>query len=226
MPKGIFQRKKKNIIGQRFGRLLVLKEVKGKNNQRYFSCQCDCGKLKDIRMTNLTSGITISCKCYQIEQSTKSSRISSLKHGFCTNGRIDRFYSIYKKLFQRCNAIGCAQYKWYGDRGIKVCKRWEKFDNFKIDMYGSYIQHVKVFGEKNTTIDRINVNSNYAPKNCQWATLREQGNNKRSSRFINFNGFNLTLANWSRKLNIKQSTLSQRINQYNWTIKRAFTTKP
>lgn len=73
-------------------------------------------------------------------------------------------------------------YKYYGGRGIKLCTRWEEFENFKLDMYQSYLLHQRVFGSKNTSIDRIDVDGNYEFPNCRWATRQEQMANRRITK--------------------------------------------
>lgn len=90
-----------------------------------------------------------------------------------------RFYKIWADMKYRCNNPNCKAYDNYGGRGIKVCLSWDIYENFKKDMFEDYNKHVLEFGEKQTTLDRIDVNSNYEPSNCRWATCKEQRINVR-----------------------------------------------
>lgn len=190
----------RDIIGEKFGRLKAIKffEKKNKNNSDYWLWKCDCGNEKVILKTHVTSGSIVSCGCYQLEKTTK--------HGLHKT----RFYNIWGQIKQRCLNRDNKNYHHYGGRGITVCDRWLKFKNFRDDMYESYLDHKGKYGRKNTSIDRIDVNGNYCPENCKWATVEEQNNNTRYNILITYNGETLTLTEWSNKLNINRDTLVYR----------------
>ena len=82
-----------------------------------------------------------------------------------------RIYRIWAQMRTRCNNENYFEYRYYGGRGIKICKRWDKFENFYEDMFKNY--------KDNLTIDRIDFNGNYKKSNCRWATIKEQCLNKR-----------------------------------------------
>ena len=96
-----------------------------------------------------------------------------------------RFYHIYYTMKGRCKWYTKLGKKYYHDKGIKCL--WNTFDDFKKDMYESYLNHVSKFWEKDTTIDRIDNNWNYCKDNCRWATINEQRRNTTRNRFYNFN---------------------------------------
>ena len=93
-----------------------------------------------------------------------------------------RFYKIWAGMVKRCKNEKAKQFIDYGGRGIKVCRQWSEFENFRDDLYESYLKHVDMYGEKNTSIDRIDVNEDYTPNNCRWATASEQCRNQRIRR--------------------------------------------
>lgn len=89
-----------------------------------------------------------------------------------------RFYQIWADMKRRCRNTNATGYSNYGGRGITVCDRWEPFENFRDDMYESYLAHASEHGERNTTIERKDINSPYSTDNCTWATKSEQNRNK------------------------------------------------
>lgn len=153
----------KNISGMRFGRLTAL-EVSGKVGRRLaWRCRCDCGAYASVQGGLLRSGDTRSCGCLQDE----TRRTMNLRHGMAGT----RVYRIWSHMRRRCKDPRAIRWLQYGGRGIRVCERWAQFENFFKDM-----------GEPPTpthSIDRIDVDGNYEPHNCRWATPKEQAANKR-----------------------------------------------
>ena len=94
-----------------------------------------------------------------------------------------RFYRIWGDMNYRCNTPTCKAYKNYGARGISVCDKWRHYNGFKEDMWETYKEHVARYGEKQTTLDRIDVNGNYTSENCKWSNYTEQRINTRDKLY-------------------------------------------
>lgn len=140
------------------------------------------------------------------------------RHGM----RGTRFYTTWKHINSRCNSTRNQDFRHYGGRGIK--NHWKDFLLFKQEMFDSYCKHVAKFGEKNTTIDRINNQGNYCRDNCRWATRAIQSRNTRRTNIIEYRGETRCLADWAKHLGMKRATLSNRINIYKWPIDKALST--
>lgn len=134
--------------------------------------------------------------------------------GKAAGGKVSRTWQVWSAMRKRCHNENCSSYPYYGGRGIRVHKRWEKFENFLADM-----------GEcpDGRTLDRINVNGNYTPHNCRWATWEEQWANTRQNRKLTFRGRTQHLSAWAREFGMSQSKLSARLNKFGWSLEEALT---
>lgn len=196
-----------NITGEKFGKLTAIKFSHRIKGNYYWLFKCDCGKEKIIRKG---SGIK-SCGCMHYNLK------NALIHGMIKTG----FYRKWAHLKGRCLTKKDKNYKNYGRRGIKVSDKWLDFLGFKEDMYSSYLEHIEKFGEKETTIDRINVNGNYEKENCRWATWKEQKNNKQNTRYFFINKKKYTLPELSSKFKIEYHILYQRLFRDKMSIQKS-----
>jgi hypothetical protein len=124
--------------------------------------------------------------------------------------------SIYKSWWgmrNRCLNVNSIDYKNYGGRGITVCERWLKFENFFEDMSPKPV---------GLTLERINNDKGYSMENCKWATRTEQSRNRRFNRYFTLNGKTQNLTDWSRETGLKVTTIVMRL-KYGWSVERALT---
>lgn len=203
----------KNIIGLRFGRLTVIKLDHVKQLRRkfyYYLCQCDCGNTCIILKSSLLNGLTRSCGCYNNEIRAKHMRLRAKHHLTDT-----RLYGIWEKMRGRCYCISNPDYSKYGGRGITICNEWK--NDFKI----FYDWAMSNGYREDLTIDRINVNGNYEPNNCRWATHKEQQRNRRNNRLIKYKGETHCLFEWAEIYSINPKILSQRLNRDRMPFEKA-----
>ena len=197
-----------DVIGKRFGRLVVLSYSHSVGYCKYYLCQCDCGNQPVVAKPNLLSGRQVSCGCKRRESIGELNR---LPNGYLRLGK------IYRSMKKRCYDPKSNRYKRYGARGIRICDEW-------LSDINAFREWAVANGyNDNLSIDRIDNDGDYCPENCRWVTISEQSNNTSRTVMIEFNGKRQTLAQWSRELNIPTSTLHNRIRVHGWSVERALT---
>jgi len=203
-----------DFTGMRFERLTVIKRVESPyKNGHAWLCRCDCGKEIIAQTGGLKDGTYKSCGCYARDMAKKRA-----KHGDARDSGRVRLYEIWNAMKGRCTRVNTVGYKDYGGRGITVCQEW-------IDSYISFREWALNNGyADNLTIDRIDVNGNYEPSNCRWATAKQQCRNTRRNFNITYNGITKTLEDWGAEYGIKPNTLRYRIKKHKWSIEKALTT--
>jgi hypothetical protein len=198
-------------IGQQFTRWTVKAPAKaGKLNNTRWLCACQCGKERVVDQASLLRGMSRSCGCIF----TKERRAESAKkHG----GRKLPEYRVWTHMKARCTNPRDNSYSRYGGRGIKVCDRWlNSFENFLSDM--------GLRPSSAHSIDRVDNDGNYTPRNCVWATKQVQCRNQRTNHKITFATQTLVLTDWASKIGISAPTLRHRLGILGWSVERALTT--
>jgi len=144
--------------GVRYGKLTAIEWRGSRQGATRWLVRCDCGVVKEVFIASVVSGKVVSCGCEHRKIVTK--------HGM----EGTRIYNVWASMLQRCRNPNHRAFHNYGGRGITVCKRWEKFENFFADMG---------LPPPNRSLDRRDNNRGYTPDNCRWATRSEQNRNQR-----------------------------------------------
>ena len=207
------ERNKKDLTGQKFKYLTVIEETeKDKNGRTMWLCKCKCGNYHKACTKYLLNGQTTSCGCRR-KQILADTTKKNTTHGL-SNSEI---YHRWSGMKSRCYNPNDNEYQNYGGRGIAICEEWKDFINF-------YNWAINNGYSENLTIDRINVNGNYEPDNCRWTDYKIQGNNTRRNHYLTYDGTTKTMSQWADILGMSYYTLRARINQYHWSVERAFET--
>lgn len=187
-------------VGTRIGRWTIISDagqIKGKSRSW---CRCQCGTEMLIVNSGLRNDRSLSCGCISRERFQKI----ITKHGLRGSGKMMPEYQCWKSMMARCYGKNRKDYPRYGGRGIKVCNRWFKFENFLKDM-----------GKRppgKFSIGRKNNNGNYEPENCQWETQKQQTGNTCRSRVFTFNGITGCIKHLAEHFGIKYGTCVARAN--------------
>lgn len=186
-----------DLTGQRFANLTAIAKVgKSRNGQAVWLWRCGCGTEKAILATSVLTGNTASCGCLRPQAPIRQVQCASCGAHFETKRPTKKFcsnrcvgdhkkshgmcfprtpeYAAWCNMIGRCNNKNDARYSSYGGRGIQVCERWRKFENFLAD--------IGLKPSKGLSLDRKDNDGDYEPGNCRWATAKEQANNTRRTR--------------------------------------------
>lgn len=203
-----------NLAGRIFGRLVVLERTAtpphiSRRCRTYWLCRCSCGSTKAIPSETLLTGRSKSCGCLHLEIIANRGRASKT-HGASKTPE----YRVWAAMKRRCSLSKGWSHRDYIERGISVCARWQSFESFFEDMGPR--------PSRKHSLDRTDNDGPYSKKNCQWALPLDQANNRRSNRFIEYQGRRQTLAQWSRETGIASLTIRNRLG-YGWTIAKTLT---
>lgn len=194
-----------NLVGGRYGKLMVLRFSHIHLRKAYWVCLCDCGEEKILRGNSLRSGNTTSCGCFHKEQHIERLR----SHGLSK----ERVYRIWAGIKTRCFTNNHHSYLHYGARGITICKEWED------DFLAFYNWAMANGYDDDLTIERREVNGNYEPNNCTWIPARDQPKNRRTSLFIDFQDLTMTPTEFSNAFDIPYTTVIKRLSD-GWSANR------
>jgi hypothetical protein len=188
-----YRHQTRDLIGRRVNKLVVLyPAITAARSGRYWTCRCDCGGKKDIAENSILDYSAKSCGCIG----------AATTHGLSHT----REHNIWRGMLKRCENPNATKYELYGGRGIKVCNRWQKFENFYADMGPS----------NGLTIDRIDGNGDYEPGNCRWATPAQQMETSRqytNYRKVVIDGKEVSQSEAARHLGISRQAMHARLKK-------------
>lgn len=191
-----------DLLGQRFGKLVVKEKLLERDSQGLvlWKCACDCGNMHIAPGAVMKKGATKSCGCQRTESLAEINRTHSQSR--------TKVYQVWRGMKKRCELESQQNFANYGGRGITVCTRWMSFEKFFQDMGHP---------PPGMSIERKDVNGNYEPSNCTWATQEEQCNNRRQTIFLEYRGRKNTLVRWASDLGLSRQTVYWRYRQ-GWPV--------
>lgn len=193
--------------GQQFGRLTAIRNNGLRDGCRMWIFKCECGTEKSMPLYPVLKGVVLSCGCYHRE------RIRTHGHA---GKHPSRTWRTWDGMIARCYRPISISYPNYGGRGITVCERWKKFENFLEDM------GVRPSGK---SLDRIDSNGPYEPNNCRWMSAYEQAQNRRTTTYITYCGVRCATSDWNGLFDLGRNLLLRRIHS-GWSIEQGFGIAP
>jgi hypothetical protein len=192
-------------LGKKFGILYVCARERALVNdcEAKWLCMCVCGRWQWVAGRSLTRHKRAVRRCSAC--ANRSGEFSnSYRHGKSNTPE----YRTWVSMRHRCNNPRCRDYPEYGGRGIKICARWRIFETFLIDMGPR-----PAGGKREYSIERLDVNGDYEPGNCEWILDRRQHSNKRTNHYVIVNGEKMTMTEWARRNGVSTSCIYSRIRR-------------
>ena len=208
----------KDLTGMRFGRWTVIdKDTERTKSAKvtYWNCICECGSIKSIRHSSLTTGNSRSCGCLHDEVVAKN----HYKHGAYHDNLAEPLYYVWNTMRQRCGNPNSEKYKRYGARGITVCEAWNDYATFREWALSNGYKP-----NSGLSIDRIDNDKGYCPENCRWVTNSVQSNNRSTNHIVTIHGEKHNIAQWAEIYNMNPQVIRGRIHA-GWNEVDAITTK-
>lgn len=192
-----------DITGERYGRLVAIKRIESKNRRTQWRFRCDCGSVADIGLEAVRAGATRSCGCLLRE----TTRNRSLKHGHSVGYTHSPEWCAWLSAKQRCFNPNDHKYSDYGARGITMHPAWT-------NDFAAFFAEVGPKPSARHSLDRIDVNGDYAPGNVRWATPKEQSRNRRSNVYVTYKGTKMTLAEFAERVGVPYKRLHRQMSYY------------
>jgi len=197
--------RKSDMVGKRFGRLMVIKYSHSSQERRMWECLCDCGKITFVPTASLNRGVTESCGCLRNDRTVKA----KLTHGMSKTPE----YKAYQHMMSRCYNPNDSNYHNYGGRGIFVCEKWRGHPKAFLEDMGR-----KPSG---CELERLDNNSGYSPSNCAWKNHIDQAKNRRTTTRFKYRGRMICLKDICKSKGLPYSTIHSRIKYGGWTLEDA-----
>lgn len=194
-----------DLVGQTFGHWTVLARAPNQGKQTAYFCKCVCGTIRPVAANNLVNHRSTNCGC------VASAHVAELrtKHGMYGHPA----YVAWQHAIGRCGTPTNAAYKNYGGRGIKVCDEWR-------DSFDAFWKYMGATWQPGLTLDRIDVNGDYAPSNCRWVSRKVQNNNKRYHRYVDTPDGRMNVSQAAKRLGVDPELIRWRLAQ-GWSDKDA-----
>ena len=196
-------------IGKKFNMLTVIEPVHtvlpNGNKQWFWHVRCDCGNERVIKPRDILNNHYVSCGCYNKSPDKKTNKTHGESH--------TRLHNIWCSINNRCNPNNKNNER-YGKRGITICEEWHDYTKFA--------EWARSHGyEDGLTIERIDVNGNYEPSNCKWIPMPKQARNRTTTRWVEYQGETMSLAEAAERAGLKYKEVHYRIHKLGWTLEDA-----